>query len=73
MPKIMEKCGWTIKEYHSRNRPLEQQPVGTDGEPLGAQSVVALNVEVEVTKVVKQVFCFVLDSSKPLWKGELTD
>ena len=71
--KIKEKCGWTIEECHSRNKPLEQQPVGAGGEPLGAEAVVALNVEVEATKVTKEVLCFVLDSSKPLWKGELTD
>ena len=35
--------------------------------------MVALNIEVEATKVAKDVLCFVLDSSKPLWKGELTD
>ena len=35
--------------------------------------MVALNIEVEATKVAKNVLCFVLDSSKPLWKGELTD
>ena len=35
LPKIKEKCGWTIEECHSRNRPLEQQPVGAGGKPLG--------------------------------------
>ena len=68
LPKIKEKHGWTIEECHSRNKPLEQQPVGAGGEPLGAEAVVALNVEVEATKVTKEVLCFVLDSSKPLWK-----
>ena len=73
LPKMKEKSSWTIEECHSHNRPLEQQPVGAGGEPLGAESVVALNVEVEATKLAKEVLCFVLDSSKPLWKGELTD
>ena len=35
--------------------------------------MVVLNMEVEATKVAKEVLCFVLDSSKPLWKGELID
>ena len=27
----------------------------------------------EATEVEKEVLCFILDSSKPLWKGELAD
>ena len=73
LPKIREKCGWTLEECHSRNRPLEQQPIGAGDKPLGAEAVVALNVQVEATEVKKEVLCFVLDSSKPLWKGELAD
>ena len=73
LPKIREKCGWILKECHFRNRPLEQQPIGAGGKPLGEEPVVALNVQVEATEVEKEVLCFVLDSNKPLWKGELTD
>jgi len=35
--------------------------------------VVALSIQVEATGVTKEVLFFVLDSNKPLWKGELTD
>ena len=47
--------------------------MGAGGIPLGAESVAALNIQVEATGVTKEVLCFVLYSNKPLWKGELTD
>ena len=73
LPKIKEKQGWSIDQCHARNRTIEQQPVGAGGKPLGAESVVSLNIQVEATGVTKEVLCYVLDSDKPLWKGELTD
>lgn len=36
LSRIKEKYGWSIKECHTCNRPLEQQPVRATGEPLGA-------------------------------------
>ena len=45
---------------------------GSRWKPLGAESVVALNIQVEATGVTKEVLCYVLDSNKSLWKGELT-
>lgn len=71
LPRIKEKHGWFIEECHSHNRPLEQQLIGAAGEPLGADSMVVLNIQVEATRVLKEVLCFALDSNKPLWKGEL--
>ena len=73
LPKIMEKQNWSIEHCHSCNRTLEQQPVGAGRKPSGAESVVTLNIQIEATRVTKEVLCFILDSSKPLWKGELTD
>ena len=39
----------------------------------GAESVVTLNIQIEATRVTKEVLCFILDSNKSLWKAELTD
>ena len=73
LPKIKEKQNWSLEQCHSHNWTLEQQPVGAGRKPLGAESVVALNIQIEATGVTKEVLCFILDSSKPLWKGELED
>ena len=62
LPRIKEKRGWSIEKCHSHNRPLEQQPIGAAGEPLGADSMVVLNIQVEATRVTKEVLCFALDS-----------
>ena len=64
LPKIKEKQNWSIEQCHSRNRTLEQPLVG-GGKPLGTESVVALNIQIEATTVTKEVLCFILDSSKP--------
>ena len=40
---------------------------------MGAIGAVTLNMEVAVTQANHEISCFVLDSSKPLWQGELWD
>ena len=47
--------------------------MGVSGKPLKAESVVAHNIQIGATEVTKEVLCFILASSKPLWKGELAD
>ena len=66
LPKLKEKQNWSVEQCYSHSRTLEQQPVGAGGKLLGAQSVVALSIQVEATRVTKEVLCFILDSSNPL-------
>ena len=42
---------------------------------LGTVAIVLLNckVQVTVTDILREVPCYVLDSSKPLWTGEVSD
>ena len=47
------------------------QPIGATGTELAA--AVKLHMELDVTKANQKVSCFVLDSSRPLWQGELQD
>ena len=44
LPKIKEKQNWPLEQCHSCNRTLEQQLVEAGEKPLGAESVVALNL-----------------------------
>ena len=44
LPRIKEKHGWSIKECHSHGRPLEHQPGGAAGDPLGADLMVVLSI-----------------------------
>jgi len=52
---------------------MDQQPVGAEGNSLGAIGVVQLQVKVENTGVHRQVRFYVLDTSKPIWSGELAN
>ena len=47
--------------------------MGACRKPLGAKSVIASNTQIEATRVTNEVSHFILESSKPLWKGELAD
>ena len=69
LPQIQEDRGWTKEQCHSRNLVLDQQPVGAEGNSLGAVGVVQLQVKVENMGVHRQVPFYVLDSSKPIWNG----
>ena len=68
---IKEKQNWTHTECHERDLEMDQQPIGATGAPLGAMSLVCLQVMVDETGVTKEVPCFVLASEKPIWSGEL--
>ena len=70
---IREKWGWTLEQCYAKNLPLESQPVGAGGERLGTIAIVLLKVQVMDTDILREVPCYVLDSSKPLWGGEVND
>ena len=71
LPKIREKNGWTLDQCHDRNCKLEGQPTGAGGYKLGATAVVRLHVTSTDGERQHQVPCYVLESSKPIWSGEL--
>ena len=50
---------------------MDAQPIGAGGEALDAVAAVALDITIEKTKGTQQVPCYVVESSKPIWKGEL--
>ena len=68
---IKEGNQWSASQCEARNLRMDGQPVGAGGEALGAVAVVALDVAVEKTEETQQVPCYALESSKPIWKGEL--
>ena len=68
---IGEKHGWSLEERQKRNLKMGPQPVGATGTNLGAITLVSLDIQVEETKMVKEVPCYVLSSEKPIWRGEL--
>ena len=70
LPKIWEKNGWTLDQCHDRNCKLEGQPTGAGGHKLGATAVVRLHIT-PTDGEEQQVPCYVLESSKPIWNGEL--
>ena len=63
---IREKQGWTLEQCLATG-------VGAGGEALGRTRIVLLRVQVVDTDVFQEVPCYVLDSSKPLWSGEVRD
>ena len=73
LPKIQELNNWSAETCISKNMPLRTHPVGATRQRLGALSVVVLNVLVEATGKTCPIPCFVLESSQPLWQGELKD
>ena len=70
LPKLREKNRWTLDQCHDRNCKLEGQPSGAGRHKLGAIAVVRLQVTTDREKH-HQVACYVLESSKPIWNGEL--
>ena len=73
LPIIREKHGWTVEQYEQRNLELDRQPVGASGEALGVTAVVVLKLVIEGNSTTFHVPCYVLQSSKPLWSGDLHD
>ena len=54
----------------AHNFPLNNQPVGAEGAVLGATALENLKIVVEVTGKNLKVPCYVIDSTKPVWKGD---
>ena len=73
LPVIKERNHWTQEQCQDRSLKMERQPQGAGGRDLGAEGMVALQVTIENTKVSQTVPCYILDSAKPIWKGELKD
>ena len=71
LPRVQELNNWSTVTCVAKNIPLRTHPVGATGQRLGALGVVMLNVQVETTGKTCPIPCFVLDSSQPLWRGEL--
>ena len=46
---------------------------GASGEALGVVAVLVLRITSEGTNATFDVPCYILQSSKPLWKGDLED
>ena len=73
LPMIKDKKQWSLEQCHSKNRALDQQPVAAEGNALGAVAVVQLQVRVDSTGIEQDVPFYVLDSTKPICIGELTN
>ena len=73
LPVIKERNNWTGGQCQDRTLKMERQPQGAGGHNLGAEGMVALQVTIENTGVSQRVPCYILDSAKPIWKGELKD
>ena len=71
LPKIRERNGWTLEECHDRKCKLEGQSTGAGSYELGAIAVVRLQVMTMDSEKQHQVPCYVLESSKLIWNGEL--
>ena len=54
---------------------MERQPVGSGGhgEALGVMALVVLKITIDGASTPFYVPCYVIQSCKPLWKGELYD
>ena len=52
------------------NLPLNNQPDAAEGSVLGATSLGSLKVLVEVIGKSLKVPCYVIDSIKPVWRGD---
>ena len=59
--------------FQTKVVPLKSQPVGATGQELGAVGIAMLNILIETTGKTCPIPCYVLDSNRPLWSGELED
>ena len=71
LPIIKEKCNWSLSDCVARNLPLNTQPVGAEGSVLGATALVKVDVIIEVTGKCLEIPCYVIDSAKPVWQGNV--
>ena len=75
LPIVKDKCNWSLSDCLVHNLPLNNlppnnQPVGAEGSVLGATALVNLEVVVESTGKSLKVPCYVIDSTKPVWRGD---
>ena len=73
LPMVKEKQEWSLDMCRTKEVPLKSQPVGATGQGLGAIGIAVLNILMETTGKTCQIPCYVLDSNRPLWSGELED
>ena len=73
LPLIKEKRDWLLEQCNAQHLRMEAQPVGSSGKPIGMTALVLLEVTVEDSGMTQQVPCYVLDSSKPIWQGEVNN
>ena len=75
LPKIRDKRGWSDQQCIAKTNCKEMgaQPVGAMGKELGTCGIVVLQMEIDETGQNLEIPCYVLDSVKPLWQGELKD
>ena len=71
LPIIKEKCNWSLSDCAAQNFPLNTQPVGAEGSVLGATALVKVDVIIEVTGKCLEIPCYVIDSAKPVWQGNV--
>ena len=62
-----------MEQYQQRNLELDRQPVGVSGEALGVMGVMVLKLTIEGNNTTFNVPCHVLQSSKPMWNGDVYD
>ena len=73
LPMIREKQQWSMDTCVNKVIPLKPQPIGATGQKLGAIGIAILDILVDTTDKTCSVSCYVLDSSQPLWLGEMED
>ena len=60
------KGAWSLEQCNSRSLEMDVQPVGAEGNSLGATRLVCLQVQVEKTGRTEDIPCYALPSSKPI-------
>ena len=73
LPLICEKQKWSDEQCIAKTncKGTGAQPVGAMGKDLGTCGIVVLQLEMDETGQNLEIPCYVLDSNKPLWQGEL--
>ena len=72
LPIVKDKCNWSLSDCLVHNLLLNNQPVGAEDSVLGATALVNLDLEVAAESTGKslKVPCYVIDSTKPVWRGD---
>ena len=69
LPKLKEINNWSMEECKSKTSKMVSQPLGAGGNELEARKIVLLSVTLEATGKSLLIPCYVVDSTRPLWKG----